>query len=85
MLYLLSESHFSIHTWPENGACAIDFYHCGETASVRLKKAEELLCDKFDQGFLSLSAYNTLVQGSETIEDKKLYLRIQLQFRSDST
>lgn len=32
---------------------------------------------------MSLSAYNTLVQGSETIEDKKLYLRIQLQFRSD--
>ncbi len=47
MLYLLSESHFSIHTWPEHGACAIDFYHCGETARERLKKAEELLCEKF--------------------------------------
>ena len=45
ILYLLSESHFSIHTWPEHGACAIDFYHCGETAKLRMIKAEELLCD----------------------------------------
>jgi S-adenosylmethionine decarboxylase proenzyme len=45
MLYLLSESHFSIHTWPEHGACAIDFYHCWETARIRMMKAEELLCD----------------------------------------
>jgi S-adenosylmethionine decarboxylase len=45
ILYLLSESHFSIHTWPEFGACAIDFYHCGETARQRMIKAEELLCD----------------------------------------
>lgn len=29
ILYLLSESHFSIHTWPETRSCAIDFYHCG--------------------------------------------------------
>jgi S-adenosylmethionine decarboxylase proenzyme len=47
ILYLLSESHFSIHTWPEHGACAIDFYHCGETARLRMMKAEELLCDFF--------------------------------------
>lgn len=45
ILYLLSESHFSIHTWPEFGACAIDFYHCGETARQRMIKAEELLCE----------------------------------------
>jgi len=47
ILYLLSESHFSIHTWPEFGACAIDFYHCGETARERMMKAEELLCEYF--------------------------------------
>lgn len=29
ILYLLSESHFSIHTWPESKSCTIDFYHCG--------------------------------------------------------
>ena len=26
----LSESHFSAHTWPEEGCIAIDIYTCGE-------------------------------------------------------
>ena len=26
----LAESHVSCHTWPENGAIAIDVYTCGE-------------------------------------------------------
>lgn len=47
ILYLLSESHFSIHTWPESQSCAIDFYHCGQNAEVRMRRAEELLCDRF--------------------------------------
>ena len=47
ILYLLSESHFSIHTWPETKSCAIDFYHCGANAEGRLRKAEEILCNGF--------------------------------------
>jgi S-adenosylmethionine decarboxylase proenzyme len=27
---LLRESHFSLHTWPEAGYAALDFYTCGE-------------------------------------------------------
>ena len=27
---LLSESHASIHTWPEDGYAAVDFFTCGE-------------------------------------------------------
>jgi S-adenosylmethionine decarboxylase len=30
LLALLSESHCSIHTWPEVGYAAIDLYTCGE-------------------------------------------------------
>jgi len=26
---LLEESHFSLHTWPEAGYAALDFYTCG--------------------------------------------------------
>ena len=28
-IYLLSESHLSFHTWPENGEISIDLYTCG--------------------------------------------------------
>lgn len=45
ILYLLSESHMSIHTWPETKSCAIDFYHCGPRSCVNLSIAEEKLCD----------------------------------------
>lgn len=29
-LGLLSESHISIHTWPENGYAAVDVFTCGD-------------------------------------------------------
>ena len=28
---IIAESHFSIHTWPEKGYAALDFYTCGNT------------------------------------------------------
>ncbi len=27
----LSESHMSIHTWPETGYCAVDIFMCGDS------------------------------------------------------
>ncbi|HDM78855.1 MAG TPA: S-adenosylmethionine decarboxylase proenzyme [Deltaproteobacteria bacterium] len=27
---VIAESHFTIHTWPEYGYCAIDIFTCGE-------------------------------------------------------
>lgn len=29
--FLLSESHASIHTYPEHGGCFIDLFTCGDT------------------------------------------------------
>ena len=33
-LYLLSESHLSIHTYPELRFCAIDLYCCNESINM---------------------------------------------------
>lgn len=34
-ILLLSESHISLHTWPEHGYCALDFFTCGDADPAR--------------------------------------------------
>lgn len=36
VLVMLSESHISIHTYPEKGFAAVDCYTCGETVDPQL-------------------------------------------------
>jgi spermidine synthase len=62
ILFLLAESHFSIHTWPELKCCAIDFYHCGDRSLRNLKIAEEKLCDLF--GWFNCTSTLLLKRGS---------------------
>ncbi|MEM3828002.1 MAG: adenosylmethionine decarboxylase [Conexivisphaerales archaeon] len=31
-IIIIAESHFAIHTWPEYGYAAIDFFTCGDSA-----------------------------------------------------
>ncbi len=46
-LVLLSESHISIHTWPEHGYAAIDVFACGKGDPEKsLEKLKELLSVK---------------------------------------
>lgn len=33
-VFLLSESHASIHTYPEHSSCFVDLFTCGEKASL---------------------------------------------------
>lgn len=44
---LIEESHFSIHTWPETGYAAVDFYTCGD---ARPERAIELLVSGLSAG-----------------------------------
>ncbi|MFO0569585.1 MAG: adenosylmethionine decarboxylase [Polyangiaceae bacterium] len=32
---VIEESHFSVHTWPEHGYAALDFYTCGDCVPER--------------------------------------------------
>lgn len=33
---LIAESHFSIHTWPENGYASVDIQTCGDTMDAQM-------------------------------------------------
>jgi len=33
---VISESHLTIHTWPERGEAAVDLFTCGDAARARL-------------------------------------------------
>lgn len=43
VVYLLSESHASIHTYPEHGACFVDLFTCGDNC----------FAEKFDEALRS--------------------------------
>jgi S-adenosylmethionine decarboxylase proenzyme len=43
MVILLSESHASIHTYPEHGACFVDFFTCGHSCDA--SKFDQVLID----------------------------------------
>ena len=67
LVYLLSESHASIHTYPEHGACFVDLFTCGNHCSA----------ENFDQ---SLKNYlkpqqvssRFLLRGEEVVEVAQL-------------
>ncbi len=42
---IISESHFSIHTWPEYGYAAIDVFTCGDCIDM------EAACEQLRRGF----------------------------------
>lgn len=48
LLYLLAESHFSLHSWPEEGKLRIDFFSC--TTRDKCDKGLEFLKKHFQNG-----------------------------------
>lgn len=61
---VLSESHLSIHTYPEEGFAAVDCYTCGYTVDP------EVACDYLKEVLGGrVAGYRALRRGSGPIED----------------
>lgn len=75
VLVLLSESHLSIHTYPERGFAAIDCYTCGETVDPQLAidylvsvlKPEKTYAKKLVRGLGELQVVTPTVQPIELV------------------
>jgi S-adenosylmethionine decarboxylase len=71
---VIEESHFSVHTWPEYGYCALDIFTCGDeidcySALQYLKKefqAKNLSVTEMKRGMLDLPV--KLLHKPKTIE-----------------
>lgn len=63
---VISESHLSIHTWPEYGYAALDFYTCGD---IDPKAACEYVADSLKAGHV----LTTEVARGENNEGKYLH------------
>jgi len=75
---VIAESHISIHTWPEYGYAAVDFFTCGE--AVDPHKAQEYMKERLG----AKSAFvNELKRGipsdtDEVISHKTVQLRLNM-------
>lgn len=49
---VIAESHFTIHTWPEYGYCAVDIFTCGDLIDADL--ALHFLKEQFEAKNLSV-------------------------------
>jgi S-adenosylmethionine decarboxylase len=55
VVYALAESHISIHTFPEEGSCAIDVYTCG---TMRSMDAMQVLIKHFSPMEINIQEIN---------------------------
>ena len=55
MIYLLSESHLSIHTFVDEGKITIDLFTCG--LDVDDRKLKQIIKDYFRVNFLNIDDY----------------------------
>jgi len=54
-MVIISESHLSIHTWPEYGYAAVDVFTCGDVIDPWV--AHELMTERFKSGRQSVTEF----------------------------
>jgi S-adenosylmethionine decarboxylase len=67
---ILSQSHFSIHTWPEKNFASIDIFTCGPPEQAL--KAFEVLCNELQPKRIEKKFLNRMHEGKkiETIKTR---------------
>jgi S-adenosylmethionine decarboxylase len=76
VLVLLSESHLSIHTYPEKGFAAIDCYTCGDTVDpqaaidylVNVLKPEKTYAKKLIRGVGEIQVVEPVIKQVELVK-----------------
>jgi S-adenosylmethionine decarboxylase len=76
VLVLLSESHLSIHTYPEKGFAAIDCYTCGDTVDpqaaidylVNVLKPEKTYAKKLIRGVGEIQVVEPVIKQIELVK-----------------
>jgi S-adenosylmethionine decarboxylase len=77
---ILAESHLSIHTWPEKGYAAMDFYTCGDHTNpwlaceyaAKMLGAKNMLTTEFKRGIESKNGTFTHVVTATELADSPL-------------
>ncbi len=77
---ILAESHLSIHTWPEKGYAAMDFYTCGDHTdpwlacqyAAKALHAKSMLTTEFKRGIEAKNGTFTHVVTATEAEDRPL-------------
>jgi S-adenosylmethionine decarboxylase len=75
---ILAESHLSIHTWPEKGYAAMDFYTCGDHTdpwlacqhAANVLGAKNMLTTEFKRGIEAKNGTFTHVVTATEAEDR---------------
>ncbi|HET7812923.1 MAG TPA: adenosylmethionine decarboxylase [Candidatus Baltobacteraceae bacterium] len=75
---ILAESHLSIHTWPEKGYAAMDFYTCGDHTdpwlacqhAAEVLGAKNMLTTEFKRGIEAKGGTFTHVVTATEAEDR---------------
>lgn len=68
---VIEESHFSVHTWPEHGYAALDFYTCGD---CRPERADEVLRQRLGAKHAEIALVERglrLVDGSMAVVERR--------------